>query len=90
MMLDGVRAASMIISLDVWRTRDAALDAILAACRRRPLRATRTRIPHARSTAIEQSLGPAGRDVDLVDPRTGATSRDARHLRRRARARCSR
>jgi len=73
--LDGVAPPGMIISLDVWRTREAALDAIARACAdSRPCRAAH---PDVRATLhdIERSLGSAGREIDLVDPRTGTARR---------------
>ncbi len=72
LILDGVAPPSMIIPLDVWKTRAAALDTIFAACAASA--ACAKAHPDARATlaSIEQFLGPQGRDVVLVDPRTGA------------------
>jgi pimeloyl-ACP methyl ester carboxylesterase len=74
--LDGVAPPAMIITLDVWRTREAALQAILAACAAAaPCRAAH---PDAAQSlaAVEQALGPDGREVALTDPRTGIVSRE--------------
>ncbi len=70
--LDGVAPPAMVIPLDVWRTREEALAAVFDACAASP--ACRGAHPDVAGTLvrIEQTLGPAGRDVDVVDPRTGA------------------
>lgn len=71
LVLDGVAPPSMIIPLDVWKTRAAALDAIFAACAASvPCASTH---PDLRATlaTIERLLGPQGRELELVDPRTG-------------------
>lgn len=76
LMLDGVAPPGMIITLDVWRTREAALAAIFAQC----AASERCRAAHpdlATTLAkLQASLGPQGRDLDLQDPRTGATRRE--------------
>jgi pimeloyl-ACP methyl ester carboxylesterase len=75
MVLDGVAPPGMVISLDVWRTRHAALDAVLAACSNSP--ACAKAHPHAGKVlqAIEASLGE-GKEIEIVDPRTGNAARE--------------
>lgn len=70
-VLDGVAPPSMRISLDVWVTRDAALSAIVAACRDAP--ACRAAHPDLAATldGIRTALGPDGSDVPVADPATG-------------------
>ena len=70
-VLDGAAPPSMIVSLDVWPSRDAALNAILDICARVP--ACRHAHPDlaARLASIRDGLGPMGRDVNIADPRTG-------------------
>jgi pimeloyl-ACP methyl ester carboxylesterase len=70
-ILDGVAPPSMIVSLDVWRTRDAALSAVLDACAQSE--ACRTAHPDlpARLAAIRDKLGAEGINVTFTDPRTG-------------------
>ena len=76
MTLDGVAPPGMVISLDVWRTREAALAAIFNACEAQP--ACRKAHPDvaATLTQISTALGAAGREVDIVDPRTGESRRE--------------
>lgn len=71
--LDGVAPPSLIITLDVWRTRANALAAIFNACAASA--ACRKAHPDAAGTldAIARALGPGGREMDLTDPRTGGT-----------------
>jgi len=73
--LDGVASPGMIVTLDVWRTREAALDAIFKACAATP--SCRTAHPDVAATLsqIERTLGPTGREVDLIDPRTGVSEK---------------
>ncbi len=71
--LDGVAPPGLVISLDVWRTREAALQAIFAACAASKTCGTAHPDIATALTRIERSLGPAGRAIDLVDPLTGAT-----------------
>jgi pimeloyl-ACP methyl ester carboxylesterase len=73
--LDSVAPPSMIVTLDVWRTRQETLDAVFRACA--ASEACHKSQPDAAATlaAIEKSLSPNGRDVDTVDPRTGMTKR---------------
>jgi len=70
-VLDGVAPPSMIVSLDVWPSRDAALNAILENCASAP--SCRQAHPDLEATlaSIRDKLGPAGRDVLVTDPRTG-------------------
>lgn len=76
MTLDGVAPPAMVVTLDVWRTREAALAAIFKACEAQP--ACRQAHPDVATTLtqIGAALGPAGRDVDIVDPRTGESRRE--------------
>ncbi len=75
-VLDGVAPPGMVITLDIWPTRAAALDAILKAC------ATSASCGNAHPDAaatlarIERNLGPGGREIEIVDPRTGAPQRE--------------
>ncbi|MFO1397280.1 MAG: alpha/beta hydrolase [Burkholderiales bacterium] len=71
LILDGVAPPAMIVPLDVWKTRAAALDAIFAACAASA--ACAKAHPDVQGTLgrIERFLGPQGRNLVLVDPRTG-------------------
>jgi pimeloyl-ACP methyl ester carboxylesterase len=71
MILDGVAPPAMKISLDVWRTRDAAFGAIVAACNES--RSCRKANPDAAATlvAIGKDLGPKGKTTTVADPQTG-------------------
>ena len=73
--LDGVAPPAMVIPLDIWRTREAALDAVFAACAASA--ACRRAHPDAAGTLarIARTLGPDGRDLAVVDPRTGDAQR---------------
>ena len=73
--LDSVVPPSMIVTLDVWRTRQDVLDAVFRACG--ATEACRKAHPDSSATlgAIAKSLGPNGRDVEAVDARTGAIRR---------------
>jgi pimeloyl-ACP methyl ester carboxylesterase len=70
-VLDGVATPAMRSTLDVWPSREVALAAILDACAQSP--ACAKAHPDLESTldGIRDRLGPDGRDVMLVDPRTG-------------------
>ena len=70
-VLDGVAPPGMKTLVDVWPARDAALAALIAACGESP--SCRAAHPALAATlaAIDARLGPDGRDVALVDPRTG-------------------
>jgi len=74
MILDGVAPPGMIISLDIWTTREAALAAVLKACSTSQACAKAHPDAGAVLRTIEQSLardGDAGRETDVIDPRTG-------------------
>jgi pimeloyl-ACP methyl ester carboxylesterase len=73
-VLDGVAPPGMIISLDVWRTREAAVDAVQKACAASPACANAHPDAAQALRAIEQFLAD-GRETDVVDPRTGAVLR---------------
>ena len=70
-VLDGVAPPRMIVSLDVWPSREHAIDAIVAACATST--ACRAAQPDlgAAFEAIRAALGADGRDVTLARPRTG-------------------
>ena len=74
MVLDGVAPPGMIISLDVWPTREAVLASILKACAASQPCAKAHPDAGATLSAIERSLGE-GREAEVVDPRTGQTQR---------------
>jgi len=69
--LDAVVPPSIISTLDVWRTRQSTFDAVLRACRESQSCSKRHPDPAALLATIAQTLGPTGRDIDAVDPRTG-------------------
>jgi len=69
-VLDGVAPPSMRISFDVWRTRDDALDGVIAACRASPPCAGAHPDPAATLREIRGAL-EGGRRITLRDPRTG-------------------
>jgi pimeloyl-ACP methyl ester carboxylesterase len=74
MVLDGVAPPGMIISLDVWRTREAALDAVLKACGASKACAA----AHPDVASSLRTIGQAleeGKETEVVDPRTGQTQR---------------
>ena len=69
-VLDGVAPPSMRISFDVWRTRDDALDGVIAACRASP--ACSKAHPDPASTLHDIRRGvEGGKTIVLRDPRTG-------------------
>jgi len=70
-VLDGVAPPSMRITLDVWRTRDAALESIIAACRASPGCSKAYPDSAATLATLEQDLR-AGKRITVEDPRTGA------------------
>ena len=70
-VLDGVVPPSMKITLDVWPTREAALDAILAGCRSSAACNAGHGDVAAQLAALERDLREPRR-VTLTDPRTGA------------------
>ncbi len=69
-VLDGVAPPSLRISFDVWRTRDDALDGVIAACRSSPPCAKAHPDPAATLAAIKRALG-GGKTITMRDPRTG-------------------
>lgn len=69
-VLDGVAPPSMRISFDVWRTRDDALDDVIAACRASAVCAKAHPDPAGTLQSIRAALA-GGRNVTLRDPRTG-------------------
>ncbi|MEO8344352.1 MAG: alpha/beta fold hydrolase [Betaproteobacteria bacterium] len=72
--LDGVVPPEMIAALDVWRSRQATLDAVFRACRESISCSKAHPDPAATLATIATSLGPTGRDIEAVDPRTGKMS----------------
>jgi pimeloyl-ACP methyl ester carboxylesterase len=70
MVLDGVAPPAMRITLDVWRTRDQALDGIIAACRASP--ACSKALPDPAATLAELERKLHGAPATVEDPRTGA------------------
>ena len=73
--LDGVAPPDMIVSLDVWTTRERALDALFERCRSSPACASTMPDPAATLDAIGRELGPGGREIAFVDPATGEARR---------------
>ena len=73
LILDGVAPMDMIVTLDVWRTREAALAAIYAHC----AASERCKAAHPdlgdTLGKIGTAVGADGREATLVDPRTGAS-----------------
>jgi pimeloyl-ACP methyl ester carboxylesterase len=75
-VLDGVAPPSMRVSLDVWPTRDAALDALIRACNESHSCAASHPNLDATLSRIRDRLS-SGSTVTIVDPRTG----EARDIR---------
>lgn len=73
--LDGVAPPAMKISLDIWTTRERALDALFERCRATPACAGAMPDPAATLDAIARDLRARGREVAFVDPATGAMRR---------------
>jgi pimeloyl-ACP methyl ester carboxylesterase len=73
MTLDGVAPPDMMISLDVWTSRERALDALFERCKAAPACAKAMPDPAATLDAIARDLGARGRTISLTDPATGAT-----------------
>src|SRR5215831_6651999 len=73
LILDGVAPPSMKITLDVWTTRDAALTQIIAACRASKECVAAHPDPAQTLAEIERNLGPTGKKVSIVEPRSGET-----------------
>ncbi len=69
-VLDSVAPPSMRVSLDVWPTRDAALNAVIDACSATPSCASAHSDVGATLARLREALG-TGRRVTLADPRTG-------------------
>lgn len=72
LVLDGVAPPSMIVSFDVWPSRDRAIDRIIETCQGNP--SCRAAHPELAATlaSIRKRLGPAGRTITVTNPRTGA------------------
>ncbi len=73
--LDGVVPPSMIATLDVWRTRQATLNAVFRACGDSTACRSAHPDPAVTLAKIESSLGPTGREIEATDPRTGKVRR---------------
>lgn len=71
-VLDGVAPPSLRISFDVWRTRNDALESVIAACRASKACAAAHPDPVASLRDIRRALEGA-RAVQVRDPRTGDT-----------------
>jgi pimeloyl-ACP methyl ester carboxylesterase len=74
-VLDGVAPPSVRISLDVWRTRERAIDAIFAACRASPACSRSHADLAAALERVRLVLAPAGREVMVTNPRTGESEK---------------
>ena len=70
MVLDGVAPPSLKVSLDVWPTRAAAIDAVFAACARSPSCQAGHGDLRSELNRIDERLGGGG-EITIVDPRTG-------------------
>lgn len=70
-VLDGVAPPSLKISLDVWRSRERALDDLFDACRTSASCARAHPDVRASLDRVRAALGDEGREVVLTDPRTG-------------------
>ena len=73
MVLDGVAPPSLKVSSGVWVTREQALDALFNACAASPPCAAAQPDLRATLEKIRADLGPSGRDVKVINPRTGET-----------------
>ena len=71
-VLDGIAPPSLRISFDVWRTRDDALDGVIAACRASAPCVKAHPDPETTLREIRAAL-EGGRTITLRDPRTGIT-----------------
>ena len=71
LVLDGVAPPALKIPLGVWTTREHALETLFSACEAST--SCSKAHPDLRATLdrIRDELGPGGRDVTIVDPRTG-------------------
>jgi pimeloyl-ACP methyl ester carboxylesterase len=70
-VLDGVAPPRMIISTDIWPTRQKVVDNVIAACGASPTCATAYPDLGTALTHIQQSLGPDGLRPEVALPRTG-------------------
>jgi pimeloyl-ACP methyl ester carboxylesterase len=70
-VLDGVASPAMRTTLDVWPSREIALNAVFDACARSPSCAAAQPDLAATLDAIRDRLGAPGQDVAQADPRTG-------------------
>jgi pimeloyl-ACP methyl ester carboxylesterase len=70
-VLDGVAPPGIAITLDIWPTRERALEGVIAACAASA--SCRNAHPDLRASlgALESMLGAAGREIEVADPRTG-------------------
>lgn len=73
--LDGVAPPDMIVSLDVWTTRERALDALFERCRASAACAKAMPDPAALLDGIGRELGAGGHEIAFADPATGETRR---------------
>jgi len=71
MVLDGVVPPAMRITLDVWKTRDAAIDDIVAACHASAACSKAFPDPAATLDTLSRTLAN-GKRVTFEDPRIGA------------------
>jgi pimeloyl-ACP methyl ester carboxylesterase len=69
-VLDGVAPPAMRITLDVWKTRDAAIDDIIAACRASTACSHAFPDPAATLDELARTLA-GGKRVTFEDPRVG-------------------
>jgi pimeloyl-ACP methyl ester carboxylesterase len=69
-VVDGVAPPSMRVSLDVWPSRDAALNAVIEACKRSASCAAAHPDLEASLVRVREQLG-SGRSVTVADARTG-------------------
>jgi pimeloyl-ACP methyl ester carboxylesterase len=71
LVLDGVAPPSIKIPLSVWTTREHALETLFSACE--ATASCRKAHPDLRATLdrVREELGSDGREVRIVDPRTG-------------------
>ena len=73
--LDGVAPPGMIITLDVWTSREAALERLFERCRTSEACRKALPDPAAALDAIGRSLGPKPREIVVADPATGEERR---------------
>jgi pimeloyl-ACP methyl ester carboxylesterase len=73
-VLDGVAPPRMIISTDIWPSRQKVLDDVIAACGRTPTCAIAHPDLGTALNRIEASLAPDGKQMTVTLPRTGASS----------------